>query len=146
LIDGREVPVHKYFPRALSLFVVFSLLGYVLGVILSWISRKRWKQALQVMSTAAERNRQKFVPRQVPAMIRVAVEDLEPGMKLAESLSYEDGIQLAVSGTILRESTIEEMRKTGITSVRVEGIKYLVSDAAEPEVASDAETPTTTDE
>ncbi|MCX8030071.1 MAG: hypothetical protein N3A59_00635 [Thermodesulfovibrionales bacterium] len=56
-------------------------------------------------------------------MIRILIEDLKPGMKLAQSIENENGVVLIPEGTQLTSSHIDRLIKMGIISVLIEGKK-----------------------
>lgn len=56
-------------------------------------------------------------------MLRVSINDLIPGMKLAEPVNNESGIVLLSEGTELSTSIIERIKTIGIPSVFIVGKK-----------------------
>ncbi len=56
-------------------------------------------------------------------MIRIAVNNLKPGMKLAKPVQNESGMVLISEGTELTFSTIERLIIMGVSSVMIEGEK-----------------------
>lgn len=56
-------------------------------------------------------------------MIRIAVNNLKPGMKLAKPVQNECGIVFISEGTELTFSTIERLMVMGVSTVMIEGQK-----------------------
>ncbi len=56
-------------------------------------------------------------------MIRILVNNLKPGMKLAQPVQSESGMVLLPEGTELAFSGIERLNAMGINSVMIEGTK-----------------------
>lgn len=54
-------------------------------------------------------------------MLRVVVNNLKPGMKLAKPVQNESGMVLIAEGTELSFSTIERLIVMGVSSVMIEG-------------------------
>ncbi len=56
-------------------------------------------------------------------MIRIAVEDARPGMKLARAVLNQSGIAVFAEGITLTEPVIARIESTGITTLYIAGRK-----------------------
>lgn len=69
------------------------------------------------------------------AMLRVAVTDLRPGMRVGKAILATDGRVLLQVGTELRETYIENLERLGVTAVYV--FNELAPDVMPPDLVSD---------
>lgn len=62
--------------------------------------------------------------RSVKSAVWVAVEDLEPNQRVAETVMGEDGTPLLLRHTLLKPTHIELLRRQNVKKVKVEVMKY----------------------
>ena len=112
---------------ALPVFLAMAgaLVGFVIGVLLDSLERQVREQA---DSKAGESSEPVAMPVPPAAGVRsgvwVAVEDLEPNQRVAETVTGADGSPILLRHTLLQPTHIEMLKNQGVGKIRVEVMKY----------------------
>ncbi len=112
------------FPIFLSM--TGALIGFLIGIMLDSIeSQNRNQRNTRVFEdnteewlTSAEGS------RTMKSAVWVAVEDLEPNQRVAETVLGEDGTPILLRHTLLKPTHIDLLRRQNVRKVKVEVMKY----------------------
>ncbi len=112
------------FPIFLSMTGAF--IGFLIGVMLDSLES-------QNRSQSSIRNSEEYVndwrasaegQRTMKSAVWVAVEDLEPNQRVAETVMGEDGTPILLRHTLLKPTHIDLLRRQNVKKVKVEVMKY----------------------
>ena len=117
MMSGSENPWRLAF-GCLAALGLFAVMGFVLGTLL--VAFSPLAEAVEHLEEGRNEGR-----ASVRVPVGIAVEDLEPGMKVTEAVIDPKGQQVARRDTVLTENEIDAMRNLGIEKIFIEGISYL---------------------
>jgi len=132
MLHGESIDYAGLFLRGLMRLVVFSILGYLVGYglhCMATLSIAIKGRRIDVTAGEQEESSAPPKPKPVPVALTLAVEHLEPGMKLADAVPDGEGKQLAPSGALLTEEMIVAVKEAGASVLRIEGVKYVTPEA-----------------
>jgi hypothetical protein len=112
------------FPIFLSMTGAF--IGFLIGIMLdSFESQNRNQNNSREPEDASSdwRSAQEG-PRSMKSAVWVAVEDLEPNQRVAETVNGEDGTPILLRHTLLKPTHIDLLRRQNVRKVKVEVMKY----------------------
>lgn len=112
------------FPIFLSMTGAF--IGFLIGVMLDSLESQNRNQS---NNRSAEDNMSDWRAsaegqRSVKSAVWVAVEDLEPNQRVAETVMGEDGTPILLRHTLLKPTHIDLLRRQNVKKVKVEVMKY----------------------
>ncbi|NUN95704.1 MAG: hypothetical protein HUU16_05995 [Candidatus Omnitrophica bacterium] len=112
------------FPMFLA--VTGAFVGFLIGIMLDTVEAQAKQAAASRRNevTRLEPTFQTVSPGGMKSAVWVAVEDLEPNQRVAETVLGEDGTPLLLRHTLLKPSHLEMLRKTNVQKVKVEAVKY----------------------
>jgi hypothetical protein len=106
--------------------VTGGLVGFLIGVMLDTIDNQvSLKGESDVDSEASETGHSSAISSPgVKTSVWVAVDDLEPNQRVAETVLGQDGTPLLLRHTLLKPSHIDILKNQNIEKIRVEAVKY----------------------
>jgi len=112
------------FPIFLSM--TGALIGFLIGIMLdAFETQNRNQRNTRESEEPVEDWRVSAEgPRSIKSSVWVAVEDLEPNQRVAETVMGEDGTPILLRHTLLKPTHIELLRRQNVRKVKVEVIKY----------------------
>jgi hypothetical protein len=112
------------FPMFLAMTGAF--VGFLIGIMLDSMEAqaKRRPAASSKREGASEYGAAMAAASGVRTSVWVAVEDLEPNQRVAETVTGENGTPILLRHTLLKPSHIELLKKQNIQKIRVEAMKY----------------------
>lgn len=112
------------FPIFLSM--TGALIGFLIGIMLDSIETQNRNQRNTKDSEETVEDWRVSVegPRSIKSAVWVAVEDLEPNQRVAETVMGEDGTPILLRHTLLRSTHIDLLRRQNVRKVKVEVMKY----------------------
>ena len=112
------------FPIFLSM--TGALIGFLIGIMLdSFESQVRHGSGSHTsQDNPSDWHPPQEGPRTTKSAVWVAVEDLEPNQRVAETVMGQDGTPLLLRHTLLKPSHLELLRKQNVKKVKVEIMKY----------------------
>lgn len=132
VLEGAQMEFSTLFFRGVIRLILFSGLGFILGLLIhsglrsTLLSKPKGLDVVVDDDTVVQK---KEAP--IPVALRISVDQLEPGMRLAEALRNADGSQLAPSGSLVSEPLLAKIRQSNMSEVQIEGLKYPVAPEVE---------------
>jgi hypothetical protein len=112
------------FPIFLSMTGAF--IGFLIGIMLDSIESQNRNQSHHRESDESSDDWRTVTegPRSMKSAVWVAIEDLEPNQRVAETVMGEDGTPILLRHTLLKSTHIELLRRQNVRKVKVEVMKY----------------------
>jgi hypothetical protein len=141
ILEGQPVDLPAMLAGGLVNLVVFSLLGYGLGLFFHWVMAGAAHSGGSNVDITVGDEAEAEIPqvKMQPVEFPLDAQYWEPGLRLAENLEAPEGVQLAPSGTLLSEDLIEKAKQSGIMQAMIEGVKYVQQEEQGPKAEEEVQ-------